>query len=97
MRALGAYMNVFSIESFMDELAKAAGIDPVEYRLNHLEDARARALVRLAADKGRPHTIVKAHHTNTMPTSTDANARTCRIAAPTAAPSAQADAFDELH
>ena len=33
MRALGAYMNVFSIESFMDELAKAAGIDPVEYRL----------------------------------------------------------------
>ena len=33
MRALGAYMNVFSIESFMDELAQAAGIDPVEFRL----------------------------------------------------------------
>jgi nicotinate dehydrogenase subunit B len=51
MRALGAYMNVFSIESFMDELAKAAGIDPVEYRLNHLDDARARAVVRMAAEK----------------------------------------------
>jgi CO/xanthine dehydrogenase Mo-binding subunit len=51
MRALGAYMNVFSIESFMDELAKAARIDPVEYRLNHVDDARARAVVRMAADK----------------------------------------------
>jgi nicotinate dehydrogenase subunit B len=51
MRALGAYMNVFSIESFMDELAKAAGIDPVEYRLTHLDDARARAVILLAAQK----------------------------------------------
>ena len=51
MRALGAYMNVFSIESFMDELAKEARIDPVEYRLNHVDDARARAVVRMAADK----------------------------------------------
>jgi nicotinate dehydrogenase subunit B len=31
MRALGAYHNVFSIESFMDELALAAGADPVEF------------------------------------------------------------------
>ena len=38
MRALGAYHNVFSIESFMDELAALAGADPVEFRLKHLED-----------------------------------------------------------
>jgi nicotinate dehydrogenase subunit B len=51
MRALGAYANVFAIESFMDELAKAAGADPVEFRLRHLEDARARDAVTLAAEK----------------------------------------------
>ncbi len=42
MRALGAYLNVFAIESFMDELAAAAGADPVRFRLDHLDDARAR-------------------------------------------------------
>jgi nicotinate dehydrogenase subunit B len=51
MRALGAYANVFAIESFMDELAKAAGADPVEFRLRHLDDARARDAVTLAAEK----------------------------------------------
>jgi CO/xanthine dehydrogenase Mo-binding subunit len=49
LRALGAYMNVFSIESFIDELAQAAGADPVEFRLRHLDDARAREVVSLAA------------------------------------------------
>ena len=49
LRALGAYMNVFSIESFMDELARAAVADPVEFRLRHLEDPRAREVVLAAA------------------------------------------------
>jgi len=49
MRALGGFMNVFAIESFMDELATAAGTDPVEYRLRHLRDQRARAVVEAAA------------------------------------------------
>jgi CO/xanthine dehydrogenase Mo-binding subunit len=49
LRALGAYMNVFSIESFIDELARAAGVDPVEFRLRHLDDARARDAVTAAA------------------------------------------------
>ncbi len=51
LRALGAYANVFSIESFMDELAMAAGTDPVEFRLQHLEDPRARDVVELAAER----------------------------------------------
>ena len=51
LRALGAYANVFAIESFMDELAAAAGVDPVEFRLRHLSDVRARAVVEAAADR----------------------------------------------
>jgi nicotinate dehydrogenase subunit B len=51
LRSLGAYANVFSIESFMDELALAAGADPVAFRLKHLTDQRARDVVQLAADK----------------------------------------------
>ena len=51
LRALGAYHNVFSLESFMDELALAASADPVEFRLKHLVDERARDVVRMAAEK----------------------------------------------
>jgi CO/xanthine dehydrogenase Mo-binding subunit len=49
MRALGAYHNVFSIESFMDELADAAAADPVEFRLKHLDDPRGRDVIEKAA------------------------------------------------
>ena len=49
MRALGAYHNVFSIESFMDELAGLANADPVEFRLKHLGDPRGRAVIEKAA------------------------------------------------
>jgi CO/xanthine dehydrogenase Mo-binding subunit len=50
MRALGAYHNVFSIESFMDELAAAAGADPVQFRLKHLDDPRGRDVITKAAE-----------------------------------------------
>ncbi len=49
MRALGAYLNVFAIESFMDELALEAGADPVDFRLAHLTDPRAAHVVSVAA------------------------------------------------
>ncbi len=49
MRSLGAYANVFAIEAFMDELAVAAGIDTIEFRLRHLDDPRARAVIQAAA------------------------------------------------
>ena len=49
LRSLGAYANVFAIESFMDELAVAAGTDPVRFRLEHLSDPRAREVISRAA------------------------------------------------
>jgi CO/xanthine dehydrogenase Mo-binding subunit len=45
LRTLGAYANVFAIESMMDDLAKAAKIDPVQFRLKHLQDGRARDVI----------------------------------------------------
>jgi CO/xanthine dehydrogenase Mo-binding subunit len=49
LRGLGATLNVFAIESFIDELAEEAGQDPVAYRLSVLSDARARAVVERVA------------------------------------------------
>jgi nicotinate dehydrogenase subunit B len=51
MRALGAHLNVYAIESVVDELARLAGADPVEYRLGMLRDERARDVLRAAAER----------------------------------------------
>jgi CO/xanthine dehydrogenase Mo-binding subunit len=51
LRALGAYHNVFAIESFMDELAAAAKADPVDFRLRHIDDPRARAVIGACAER----------------------------------------------
>ncbi len=51
LRTLGAYGNVFAIESFMDELAEAAGIEPVRVRLRPLADGRARACIEAVAKR----------------------------------------------
>ena len=50
LRSLGAHMNVFVIESFMDELAQLVGQDPLAYRLAHLDDERGRRVLQTAAE-----------------------------------------------
>ncbi|HEY9026784.1 MAG TPA: molybdopterin cofactor-binding domain-containing protein, partial [Burkholderiaceae bacterium] len=49
LRGVSALPNSFAHESYVDELATAAGADPVEYRLRHLKDERAAELVRATA------------------------------------------------
>jgi CO/xanthine dehydrogenase Mo-binding subunit len=45
LRTLGAYGNVFANESMINELAESANIDPFTFRLNHLKDERAIAVL----------------------------------------------------
>ncbi|WP_407311757.1 molybdopterin cofactor-binding domain-containing protein [Pseudomonas sp. nanlin1] len=58
LRGVSALPNVFAHESYIDELAHAAGVDPVEYRLRYLPDERAAELVRATAERAQwtPHT-----------------------------------------
>jgi len=51
IRGLGAFANVFAIESFVDELAFAAGIDPLAFRLMHLKESRAREVLHAATER----------------------------------------------
>ena len=52
-RSLGLLANTFAIESFMDELAITAGKDPVQFRLDHIQDdeagRRLRSVIEAAA------------------------------------------------
>jgi isoquinoline 1-oxidoreductase len=50
-RALASTANVFARECFMDELAAAAGLDPLEFRLAHLDNPRLRAVLEDAAKR----------------------------------------------
>ena len=52
-RAPGANMNVFARESQIDVMAAAAGIDPLEFRLRNISDARVRRVLMAAAAQVR--------------------------------------------
>lgn len=51
LRTLGGFGNIFAVESMMDEAAGAAGADPLAFRLKHLDDPRARAVLTTVADR----------------------------------------------
>jgi nicotinate dehydrogenase subunit B len=51
LRTLGAFTNVFAIESMVDELAARSGTDPLAFRLAHLADERGRAVLEAAAER----------------------------------------------
>ncbi len=53
LRSLGAYANVMAIETTMDSLAREAGIDPLAFRLAHLDDPRAKAVLEAAAERAQ--------------------------------------------
>ncbi|GLS17035.1 aldehyde dehydrogenase [Labrys miyagiensis] len=57
LRGVSALPNVFAHESFIDELAEQAGVDPVEFRLRHVDDPRAAELVKATAERAgwQPH------------------------------------------
>ena len=57
-RAPGNNVFAWVIQSFIDELATAAGVDPLQYRLAHLSDERAKDVLQATADKAgwRIHT-----------------------------------------
>jgi nicotinate dehydrogenase subunit B len=51
LRGVSALPNSFAHESYIDELATAAGVDPIEFRLRYLQDPRAVELLQATADK----------------------------------------------
>ena len=63
LRGVSALPNTFAHESFIDELAIAAEVDPIEYRLRYLTDPRAIDLVRAVAERAewQPHTTPFTH------------------------------------
>lgn len=51
LRGVSALPNSFAHESYIDELATAAGVDPVEFRLRYLKEPRAAELLRATAER----------------------------------------------
>jgi nicotinate dehydrogenase subunit B len=63
LRGVSALPNTFAHESWIDEVATEAGVDPIEYRLRYLKDARAIDLVNAVAERAgwKPRPVRQEH------------------------------------
>ena len=62
-RGPGSNTNVYAIESQIDIMAEAAGMNPLEFRLKNLKDERMKRVLKAAADKfGRPFSKAPSGH-----------------------------------
>jgi CO/xanthine dehydrogenase Mo-binding subunit len=57
LRAIGAFLNVFALESFVDEVANAVNVDPIDFRLRYLDDYRAKEVIETAANVLRSSSV----------------------------------------
>lgn len=51
LRGLGAYANIFALESFIDELVQKSDLDPFEFRIKNLRDERAASILKELREK----------------------------------------------
>ena len=83
-RGLGLLANTFALESFIDEMAFAAGVDPLEFRLSHLSadeiGKRRRDVLETAAEKAGWGSPLPAGHALGIGTSTDVNTIVAQVA-----------------
>jgi isoquinoline 1-oxidoreductase beta subunit len=83
-RSLGLLANTFAIESFMDELAIKAGKDPVQFRLDHIQDNdrgyRLKEVIKAAAEKAGWKDEVVDGRAMGFAASTDANTPCAQVA-----------------
>ena len=83
-RSLGLLANTFAIESFMDELAIEAGRDPVQFRLDHIQDDergyRLKEVIKAAAHKAGWRDGVVDGRAMGFAASTDANTPVAQVA-----------------
>lgn len=83
-RSLGLLANSFAIESFMDELAIKAGKDPVQFRLDHIDDSdrgyRLKEVIKAAANKAGWRDGVQNGRAMGFAASTDANTPCAQVA-----------------